>query len=79
MEMFTFASAVHEYHVYQDLFKSSSGEKLVAKREFNSPMDKHAVKVVKGDETVGHLPCKFSRKASYFLARSQQVEKSVLN
>ena len=37
------------------------GEKLVAKREFNNTMDKHAVKVVKGDETVGHLPRKFSR------------------
>ena len=41
--------------VYQDLWKPSIGEKLVAKREFNNPMDKHAVKVVKGDETVGHL------------------------
>ena len=79
METLTFASAVHGYHVYQDLFKLSIGENLVAKREFINPMDKHAVKVVKVDETVGHLPCKFSRIASYFLARSQQVEKSVLN
>ena len=36
-------------------------KKLVAKREFNNTMDKQAVKVVKGDETVGHLPCKFSQ------------------
>ena len=49
-----------DYHVFHDLFKPSFGEKLVAKREFNSTMDKHAVKVVKGDETVGHLPRKFS-------------------
>ena len=35
-------------------------EKLVAKGEFNSTMDKHTVKVVKGDETVGHLPRKFT-------------------
>ena len=39
------------------------GEKLVAKWEFNNPMDKHAVKVVKGDETVGHLSRKFSQIA----------------
>ena len=26
-------------------------------------MDKHAVKVVKGDETVSQLPCKFSQIA----------------
>jgi len=31
-------------------------KKLVAKREFNNPMDKHAVKVVKGKEKVHHLP-----------------------
>ena len=29
----------------------NTGEKLVAKREFNNPMDKHAVKVVKDDES----------------------------
>ena len=49
------------YRVYQDLWKPSIGEKLVAKQEFNNPMDKHAVKVVKGGETVGHLSRKFSQ------------------
>ena len=63
MEMFAFASAVRGYCVYQDLWKPSIGEKLVAKRDFNNPMDKHAVKVVKGDETVGHLYHKFSQIA----------------
>ena len=43
IEMFAFASAVRGYRVYQDLWKRSIGEKLVAKREFNNPMDKHAV------------------------------------
>ena len=47
--------------------------KLVAKREFNNPMDKHAVKAVKGDETVSHLPHKFSRIAWYFLARGAEI------
>ena len=60
METFPFASAVHGYHVYQDLFKPSIGEKLAAKREFNNTMKKHGVKVGKGDETAGHSPCKFS-------------------
>ena len=48
------------------------GEKLVAKQEFNNPMDKHAVKVVKSDETVGHLSRKFSQ-ITYFLARSGEI------
>ena len=55
MEMFAFASAVRGYRVYEDLWKPSIGEKLVAKREFNNPMDKHAVKVVKGDETFHYV------------------------
>ena len=41
--------------------KPSIGENVVAKREFNNTMDKHAVKVMKGDEMVGHLLRKFSR------------------
>ena len=65
MEMFAFASAVRGEsrgdRVYQDLWKPSIAEKLVAKRDFNNPMDKHAVKVVKGVETVGHLSRKFSQ------------------
>ena len=53
-------------------------EKLVAKREFNNPMDKHAVKVVKDDETVGHLPREFSQIAWYFLARSGEISVEVI-
>ena len=55
---------------YFPVWKPSIGEKLVAKREFNNPMDKHAVKVVKGNETVGHLPSEVSQIAWYFLARN---------
>ena len=42
------------------------------------PMDKHAVKVVKDDETIGHLPCEFSRIAWYFLARSGEISVEVI-
>ena len=72
-------SVVCGYHVYQDLLiKPSIGEKLAAKREFNNTMDKHTVKVVKGDETVGHLPCKFSRIVWYFLAPSGEINVEVI-
>ena len=38
-------------------------------------MGKHAMKVLKGDQTVSHLhlPHKFSRIAWYFLARSGEI------
>ena len=33
----------------------------MVKQEFNNPMEKHAVKVIKGDEKVVHLPLEFCR------------------
>ena len=62
MEMFAFTSAVRGYRIsyLSRPIKPSIGEKLVAEREFDNTMDKHALKVVKGDETFGHLPPKFS-------------------
>ena len=79
VETFAFLSAVHGYHVYQDVFTPAIGEKLVAKREYDNTMDKQAMKVVKGDETVGHLPCKFSRIVWHFLARSEEISVKVIS
>ena len=53
METFAFVTAVCGFHVFQDVFMPSIGENLVVRREFNNTMDKQAVQVVKGDETVG--------------------------
>ena len=41
--------------------------KLVAKREFNNPMDNHAMKVVLGNETVSHLPRRNSMPVRVYL------------
>ena len=78
METFAFASAVRGYHVYKDVWETLIGKKLVAKREFNNPIDKHAVKVVKDNETVGHLPREFSRITWYFLASSGEISAEVI-
>ena len=78
METFAFASAVRGYHVYKDVWETLIGKKLVAKREFNNPIDKHAVKVVKDNETVGHLPREFSRIMWYFLACSGEISAEVI-
>ena len=58
METLAFASAVREYHVYQDVWKPSIGEKR--------------------NETVGHLPCKFSRITWHFLASSGEISVEVI-
>jgi len=52
--------------------------KLAAKREFDNPMDKHAMKVVLGNEMVGHFPREFSLIACYFLAHSGELSVKVI-
>ena len=53
-------------------------EKNLLLNEFNNTMDKQAVKVVKRDETVSQLPCKFSRIVWYFLAHSGEISAEVI-
>jgi len=48
-------------------FHTSVGEKRVARREFDNQFDKFAIKLLKDEETIGHLPHKCSRMAWYFL------------
>ena len=67
METFAFTSAVRGYHVCPDVSKPLTGEKLVAKREFDNPMDKHAVKVVTGIKMVGYLPREYSVVFSLYI------------
>ena len=56
MEKFPFNSAVRGYHVYKVVWKPTIGEKLQADQELGNEADKFAVKVVKNNEIVGHLP-----------------------
>jgi len=51
------------------LWKPAIGETLHAEQELDNAVDKFAVKVVKNNETVGHLPCEYSRILWYFIAR----------
>ena len=43
------------------LGKPAIGEILHAGQELDNAVDKLAVKVVQNNETVGHLPCEYSR------------------
>ena len=58
MEEFTLNSAVRGCHLYQYVSKPAVGEKLHAEQEFNKAMHKFAVRVIKSNEMVSHLPCK---------------------
>ena len=63
--------------MYKDIWKPSSGDKLACEREFYSCFDKFVVKVVNKGETLGHLPCEFSKIAWYFLARGGLISVEV--
>ena len=73
MEQFIFDSAIRWYHFYQYVWKAAAGEKLHAEQEFDSPMDKFAVKVKKNNETVGHLSHGYSWISWYFLANGGKI------
>ena len=73
MEKFAFDSAVRGYHVYKDVWKPAIGEKLHAEQEPDNAVDKFAMKVVKNNETVGHLPREDSRILWYFIARGGKI------
>jgi len=76
MESFEFTSAVCGYHIYKEIWEPNVGDKFLALRELHNQFDKYAIKVLNGEETVGHLPCEYSKIAWYFLAcgRSLSVE-----
>ena len=73
MEKFTFDSAVRGYHVYKVVWKPAIGEKLQADQELDNEVDKFAVKVVKNNEIVDHLPREYSRILWYFIARGGKI------
>ena len=44
-------------------------KKLYAEQEPDNSVDESAMKLVKNNETVGHLPCEYSRILWYYSAR----------
>ena len=57
----------------------SAGEKLQAKQEPDNLMDKFAVKVTNENETVSHLPLKFTQILWYFLAQGGKISAKVIS
>ena len=68
MEKFTFDSDVREYHVCKEVWKHAIGKILHAQQELDSAVNKFGVKVVKNNETVGHLLLEYSRILWYLIA-----------
>ena len=73
LRKFTFDSAVWGYHVYKVVWKPTIGEKLQEDQELGNEADKFAVKVVKNNEIVGHLPHKYLQTLWYFIAHGEKI------
>ena len=53
--------------------KLFGNEKLQADQELGNEADKFAMKVVKNNEIVGHLPREYSQTLWYFIARGGKI------
>ena len=61
----TLSSCIRGFHVYREIWTPVIGEVLTCKRQPSNMVDRYAVRVVKGTETVGHLPKKISKIFHY--------------
>ena len=61
------------YHIYKVVWKPTIAEKLQADQELGNEADKFAMKVVKNNKIVGHLPREYLRTLWYFIARGRKI------
>ena len=61
------------YPVYEVVWKPTIGEKLQADQEVGNEAGKFAMKVVKNNKIVGHLPREYSQTLRNFIARGAKL------
>ena len=66
---FIYASFIHEFHDYKDLWTPEPGVVLEGKAEPSNPYDPMAMAVKKNGEVVGHVPRSLARYTHFFLLR----------
>ena len=67
---FSLSTVVRGYHVYKHLWEAAEGETLPCRCERTNLHDPFAVAITKNDETVGHVPRRFSAACSLFFRRN---------
>ena len=56
-----------------DVWNANINEVLFCQLEENNAMDKYAIKVIKNDTIVGHVPAEISKLVHFFLKRGGEV------
>ena len=64
MEMHVVESCVHGFHVYQDIWTLTTGERLSCQTEDSNAFDPYAVAIRKSANVIGHVPRKISAACS---------------
>ena len=77
MTRFESQSCVRGFHVYTSIWTPFIGETLSCSRETTNLHDPFAVKVLKTDKIVGHLPKRFSSTCSIFLRKGGMISCTV--
>ena len=73
VEEHTQQSVIRGHHVYKDYWSPFSGEHLAVKHKDSNNHDRHAVCLLKGNDTVGHIHHKLSRVFWYFLCQEDNI------
>ena len=66
---FRIESAVRGHHVFKRVWTPLAGETLLLRAEHGNTVDRFTVAVVKGSNTVGHVPMEYSRVFWYFIQK----------
>ena len=64
---YDFQCYITGHHAYKDTWTPVFQEELICEKEPTNPYNRHAIKVIKGDIIVGHIPKLFSKIFSFVL------------
>ena len=75
--VFEFQSYVTGYHVYKDIWTPTLGEKLSTATEPKNHPNEYAVKVLKENEVVGHVPRDISKYSTSVLLCGGTIKREI--
>ena len=72
METHVVESCVCGFHVYQDIWMPTTGERLSCQTEDSNAFDPYTVAIRKSANVIGHVPWKISAACLLFIERGKE-------
>ena len=79
VKSFEFTVAVRRFHVYRDIWLPYINEMLKCLHELGNAYDVFAIKCIKGNMIVGHLPKEISISTKYLLDRGAILTATIMS